>query len=376
MRPRSLIATLGVAAVAAAALPAAAPAEGPLTGVIGDMYCVAPTDAAGIDAILADAGSPMAGEGATIVTEAAAAGIDPRAIVAIAAHETMLETYGPAEAIHNPFGLGPGIEFPSERAAIVRAVSTLAGWYLPEGRTTFATIGAKWAPVGASNDPGGLNQNWTTGTGTYFAAMGGDPARAILLADQQAAPACAGASSPAPSGSPDLPTPAPSGPPVVTAWSGAAPDVSGATAAAGADPATGQAATIPGFVFPLALPEGAPATFRDQFAEPGAGPSGIQGGLTIATAPGAHAVAVAAGTLHAASPAEREAGIAFWLDTGRGDRIGYGPLVAYADGIGEGAAVAAGARLGDAPASLRIAWERDGTRIDPFPLLQATRPSA
>jgi hypothetical protein len=371
MRARQLIATLGVAAVAAAALPAAAPAEGPLTGVIGDMRCVAPTDAAGIDAILAAAGSPMAGEGATIVTEAAAAGIDPRAIVAIAAHETMLETYGPAEAIHNPFGLGPGIAFPSERAAIVRAVSTLAGWYLPEGRTTFATIGAKWAPLGAANDPAGLNANWTTGTGTYYAAMGGDPSRTVLLADQDGAPACAGA----PSGSPATAT-APSGPPVVTAWSGAAPRVTGRTAADGADPATGRAATIDGFVFPLALPEGAPATFRDQFGEPGPGPSGIQGGLTVATAPGAHAVAVAAGTLHAASPAEREAGIAFWLDTGHGDRIGYGPLVAYADGIGEGAAVAPGARLGDAPASLRIAWERGGTRIDPFPLLQATRPSA
>ena len=75
------------------------------------MRCVAPTDAAGIDAMLAAAGSPMAGEGPTIVTEAAAAGIDPRAIVAIAAHETMLETYGPAQEIHNPFGLGPGIAF-------------------------------------------------------------------------------------------------------------------------------------------------------------------------------------------------------------------------------------------------------------------------
>jgi hypothetical protein len=152
--------------------------------------------------------------------------------------------------------------------------------------------------------------------------------------------------------------------------------VTGTAAADGADPATGRPATIHGFVFPLALPEGAPATYRDQFGEPGPGASGVQGGLTIATAPDAHAVAAAAGTLHAATAAEREGGIAFWLDTGDGDRIGYGPLLSYADGIGEGARVGAGTRLGDAPASLRIAWERDGTRIDPFPLLQATRPSA
>ncbi|HET6691531.1 MAG TPA: hypothetical protein VFG74_11775 [Miltoncostaeaceae bacterium] len=376
MRVRNLsLAALAAAAAVAAALPAAAPAEGPLTGVIGDMHCVAPTDAAGIDAILAAAESPMAGEGPTIVTEAAAAGIDPRAIVAIAAHETMLETYGPAQRIHNPFGLGPGIAFPSERAAIVRAVSTLAGWYLPEGRSTLATIGAKWAPLGAANDPGGLNANWTAGTGAYYAAMGGDPSRTVLLADQEAAPAC-DAGPAGLTGVPAEAAPAPSGPPVVTAWSGAAPAVSGRDAADGADPATGRAATIDGFVFPLALPVGAPATFRDQFAEPGPGAAGIQAGVTIATAPGAHAVAVASGTLHTASPAEREAGIAFWLDTGDGDRIGYGPLVAYADGIGEGAAVTAGHRLGDAPASLRLAWERGGSRIDPFPLLQATRPSA
>ncbi|HTI35273.1 MAG TPA: hypothetical protein VL422_16475 [Miltoncostaea sp.] len=372
MRARHLIATLAGVAAVAAAVPGPAPAEGPLTGVIGEMRCVAPTDAAGIDAILTAAGSPMAGEGATIVTEAAAVGIDPRAIVAIAAHETMLETYGPAAEIHNPFGLGPGIAFASERDAVKRAVATLAGWYLPEGRTSLATIGAKWAPVGATNDPGGLNANWTTGTGTYYAAMGGDPSRTILLADQGAAPDCAGA----PSGSPEPATPAPSGPPVVTAWGGAAPAVDGTTAADGADPATGRAATIHGFVFPLALPEGAAATYRDQFGEPGPGASGVQGGLTIVTAPGAHAVAAATGTLHAASAAEREAGIAFWLDTGDGDRVGYGPLLSYAEGIGEGARVAAGTRLGDAPASLRIAWERAGTRIDPFPLLQATRPSA
>jgi hypothetical protein len=152
--------------------------------------------------------------------------------------------------------------------------------------------------------------------------------------------------------------------------------VGGRAATDGADPATGEPATIGGFVFPLALPEGAPATFRDQFGEPGPGASGVQGGLTIATSPGAHAVAAAAGTLHAATPAERETGIAFWLHTAAGDRIGYGPLHGYADGIGEGASVAPGTRLGDAPASLRIAWERGGTRIDPFPLLRVTRPSA
>ena len=105
----------------------------------------------------------------------------------------MLETYGPAQEIRNPFGLGPGWPSPSEREAIVRAVGTLAAYYLPEGRTTLATIGAKWAPLGVANDPTGLNAHWTAGIGAYYAALGGDPERTILLADQEAAPGCAGA---------------------------------------------------------------------------------------------------------------------------------------------------------------------------------------
>ena len=64
--------------------------------------------------MLARAASPLAGEGATFVRGGARRpGIDPRALVAIAAHETMLETYVPSQAIRNAFGLGPGIAFAS-----------------------------------------------------------------------------------------------------------------------------------------------------------------------------------------------------------------------------------------------------------------------
>jgi hypothetical protein len=162
--------------------------------------------------------------------------------------------------------------------------------------------------------------------------------------------------------------------------------VTGAAARDGADPRTGQPAVLAGFVFPLALPAGAPAVFRDQFSEPGAGAcaadpgqpeasDGRQCALAIAAAPGAPAVASVAGTLRTATVAEREEGLAFWIETAEGDRIGYGPLLSYGDGVGEGAPVVAGTPLGGAPASLRLAWERGGERIDPYHLLQATRPS-
>lgn len=370
MRFRLLSAALAAGALSAA-LPATAPAQ---TGVVSAMSCLAQTDAAGIDAMLERAGSPLAGEGATFVAEATAAGLDPRALVAIAAHETILATYVPSQAIHNPFGLGPGIAFASDAQAIARAARTLGDYYLAEGRTTLSSIGAKWAPIGVANDPTNLNANWTAGVGAYYAALGGDPGRPVLTTAQDGTPACLGA----PALSPPAPAAAEAdGPPVVTAWGGAPPAVTGTGARDGADPATGAPAVVDGFVFPLALAIDAPAAYRDAFAEPG--PSECDGGrhqcaVTIASAPGAAAVAMASGTLRAATPAEAERGIAFWIETPGGDRLGYGPLASYAPGIGDGAAVTPGAHLGGTAGWLRVTWERAGAPLNPYPLLAATRP--
>lgn len=380
MGPRHLLAAIAgsLAIAGGVALPLAAGAQEPLAGVVQHMTCVSPTDAAGIDAMLARAGSPLAGEGRTFVAEGLHAGIDPRALVAIAAHETLLLTYGPAQAIRNPFGLGPGLAFASQGAAIARAAQTLAGYYLPEGRDTLAAIGAKWAPIGAANDPSGLNQNWTGGVGAYYAALGGDPARPITVSAQDAAPACAGAGAalaPGAAGADRAPV---TGPPVVTAWGGAQPRTAGPAASQGGDPrGGGRPATIDGFVFPIALPVGAPADYRDSFDDPGRSVcqvAGRQCAITITTSPGTHAVAAAAGTLRAGSPIDREEGIAFWIETAGGDRIGYGPLTSYAPGIGEGRAVTAGQPLGIGAGGLRFAWDRAGQRVNPFPLLEATRP--
>lgn len=370
MRFRLLTAALAAGALSAA-VPATASAQ---TGVVSAMSCLAQTDAAGIDAMLARAGSPLAGEGATFVAEGTAAGVDPRALVAIAAHETILSTYVPSQAIHNPFGLGPGIAFASDSAAIARAARTLAAYYIAEGRTTLSTIGAKWAPIGVSNDPTNLNANWTAGVGAYYAALGGDPERPVLTSTQEAAPACLGAPALSP---PPADAAATAGPPVVTAWGGASPATTGAGARDGADPSTGSPAVIEGFVFPLALAVGAPAAYRDAYGEPG--PSECEGGrhqcaVTIASAPGAAAVAMASGTLRGATPAEAERGIAFWIETSGGDRLGYGPLASYAPGIGDGAAVSPGAPLGGSAGWLRVAWERAGAPVNPYPLLAATRP--
>jgi murein DD-endopeptidase MepM/ murein hydrolase activator NlpD len=148
------------------------------------LTCVGPTDARGIDALLSNAGSPLAGQGGTFVTAGVRAGIDPRLLVAIAAQETMLETYGPARVIHNAFGLGPGIAYATDAAGINAAADNLARGYIADGVTTIPTIARRWAPPGAANDPGNLNASWPSGVGQFFRQLGGNPDAPVLLTAQ------------------------------------------------------------------------------------------------------------------------------------------------------------------------------------------------
>jgi hypothetical protein len=140
-----------------------------------------------LDAYLATKGSPLAGLGAAFVAEASAVGLDPRLLVAIAGSETGFGTYGPSQVINNPFGMGPGIEYPSWSDAIRAAARNLAGdYYLGAGNVTIAQISRVWAPVGAANDPTNLNVNWTSVVSRLYAELGGDPNASVF----------AGASSP------------------------------------------------------------------------------------------------------------------------------------------------------------------------------------
>ena len=51
------------------------------------------------------------------------------------------------------------------------------------------------------------------------------------------------------------------------------------------------------------------------------------------------------GTIEVANASEREAGIGFWITSGR-DRVGYAPLASYAPGLAGGSTVTAGRHLG------------------------------
>lgn len=331
------------------------------------LRCTTLTDAAAIDAQFATAGSPLAGDGAAFVREGMANGIDPRFIVAIAAHETMLETYAPAEQIHNPFGLGPGIEFADESEAIAMAGRTLRR-YADDGLVTIPAIAARWAPVGADNDPGALNNSWPSGVSAYYSAIGGDPARPVLASQQNPAPLCAPAAATAAPSTPPasiIPAVTPTdGSAVVTLWGGATPRAAGPSMADGGDPSTGRPATLTGFAFPAAPPAGSPVRYDDAGARP----------IIISTAPGVLVVAPVAGTLHISTKAEQADGIAFWIMATGGDRVGLGALASYEPGIEEGSSVVPGQPLGHGTGVLAVAWTRGGVAVGAYPMLAATRP--
>ncbi|MGA0067932.1 MAG: hypothetical protein ACO3PB_00515 [Miltoncostaeaceae bacterium] len=345
---------------------------GSAEGWVNSLRCTGQVDAQAIDAQLGAAGSPLAGEGATFVREGLANDIDPRVLVAIAAQETMLMTYGPAQQINNPFGLGPGIQFATPAEAIAMAASAL-NRYADDGLVTLAQIGGRWAPVGATNDPQGLNGGWPAGVSTFFTTLGGDPYRPVQASAQDPAPTCAPAGATAAPAAgyammePQvIPAVTPTdGPGVVVVWGGQAPVTGGSTMADGADPRTGRAAILEGFAFPSAAPTGSPITNPPAGARP----------VTIRSAPGAVVVAPVSGTLRIAEGRSAATGVGFWVDAPGRDRVGLGPLASYDPGIVEGVKVTAGQPLGRSTGSTAILWQRDGVPVAIQPMLAATRPS-
>jgi murein DD-endopeptidase MepM/ murein hydrolase activator NlpD len=145
-----------------------------------------PVNAAALDEWMADEvpGSPLVGLGRVFVAEGVRNGIDPRALVAIARHESVLGTEGSGAGINNAFGWGPAIPFGSWEQNIATVARGLATNYLGRGRTTLADIQPVWAPVGATNDPGDLNSAWVEAVGRFYAGLGGDPTLPITLEAQ------------------------------------------------------------------------------------------------------------------------------------------------------------------------------------------------
>lgn len=84
-------------------------------------------------------------------------------VVAISAHETGYWTSKVFTENHNFGGImtSKGLKsYSTYEEGLDHFVSVLKNYYFDEGLTTIEQIGAKYCPVGAENDPKGLNVNW------------------------------------------------------------------------------------------------------------------------------------------------------------------------------------------------------------------------
>jgi hypothetical protein len=177
--PRLLAPVLLAAAIALAmVLPGgAAGADAPTAVPAGAAAPVSSLPSAGqIDAYLSTKGSPMTGQGAAFVASGGRWQLDPRLLVAIAGAESSFGqiTCAPFNAWGWGCPNGP-FRFESWADGIDTVAEGLRTNYLSEGRTTVALINLKYAPIGAENDPTGLNSNWTINVSRFLVEQGGDP---------------------------------------------------------------------------------------------------------------------------------------------------------------------------------------------------------
>jgi len=137
-----------------------------------------PNTAARLNRVL---GGRFAGQGAAFAQAAARHGLDPNLLAAIAMHETGNGTSNAVRNYNNPGGLmNPRTNwstlqrFGSLEQGIDRMASNLKRNYIDKGLTSIPAIGRKYAPVGAANDPTGLNRHWANGVQHYLQRiMGG-----------------------------------------------------------------------------------------------------------------------------------------------------------------------------------------------------------
>ncbi len=104
--------------------------------------------------------------------------IDPVILASIAFHETGRGSSKMVRERNNPGGLynsraGTFFTYPSLEEGIDAMASNLYRLYFSQGLVTIQQIGAKYAPIGAANDPTGLNLHWVPAVTKFMAEFGG-----------------------------------------------------------------------------------------------------------------------------------------------------------------------------------------------------------
>lgn len=117
----------------------------------------------------------MAGKGSVIHSAAQKWNIDAALLAAISMLETGHGTSNAFKNHNNPSGtMDPAtnwtklVTFPSLQAGYDYTAKNLANNYVNIGLNTIQKIGNKYCPVGAANDPNGLNKNWVPTVTSFF----------------------------------------------------------------------------------------------------------------------------------------------------------------------------------------------------------------
>lgn len=120
----------------------------------------------------------LSDKGPVIIEKSSKYGIDPVLFATIAFHES---TYGKSNAIrekNNPGGLmnpnGSGLYvFATLDDGLEAMARTLHNRIIKDGLTTIERLGSVYAPIGATNDPTGLNNHWVPAVSRISSSLGG-----------------------------------------------------------------------------------------------------------------------------------------------------------------------------------------------------------
>ena len=133
-------------------------------------------------------GGKLRGTGELFIKYGMKYGIDPAVLAAIAMHETGNGTSSAVIYKNNVGGMmgrNGLMSFPSLEAGIEAMARNLRKNYVDKGIRTIGEIQKKYAPIGAANDPMGLNYNWTSGVLKFLNDFGISPGRASFFSGWQ-----------------------------------------------------------------------------------------------------------------------------------------------------------------------------------------------
>ena len=113
--------------------------------------------------------SPLVNSGLDFAQAGQKWNVNPALMMAIAYQESKFGTAGDEGMVaKNPFGWGPHQKFDSWEESIWYVTEKMRQNYLNKGFDTIEKIQKKYCPVGASNNPNGLNENWLDGVNKSF----------------------------------------------------------------------------------------------------------------------------------------------------------------------------------------------------------------